>query len=62
MLSSPKTTQMAQSDVELDGFIVMTVIGQGKRGQILKPFICKDVYVDIAGVCLHLPSLVLGEV
>lgn len=55
-----KTTQIAQSDVELDGFIVITVIGDRRGGLIPKQFNCKDVYVDIAGVCLHLPSLASG--
>lgn len=60
-LSIPKTTQIAQSDVELVGFLVITVIGERGGGLIPKPFNCKDVYVDIAGVCLHLPSLAWGR-
>lgn len=54
-LSILKTTQIAQSDVELDGYMVITVIGEGRGGLIPKTA-KMYVYVDIAGVCLHLPS------
>lgn len=29
----------------------------GDMGLIPEPFNCNNVYADIAGVCLHLPSL-----
>lgn len=41
-------------------FLVITVIGERRGGLIPEAFNCTDVYVDITGVCLHLPSLAWG--